>query len=351
MMPVPAAFRTFYIVADGPDANFQTYADELTAKYFGLAFSVLQNKAPADSRGSVYFVSAPGWNQDTLTTACSKDKNVVGGLVIKFASYYTDAYWILYNAETQHVTPSLVYISCWQGIAIMAAPTISIHTQKSGPQVTVPIGPISGLATLFGPPAASGNQPAWQVGVGTFAVATSLGAFNGNVGVYNPGHEALGVANRISLQAVVVTQAVCNFPNTVPPLPLPGPLKLDEAVTQARLQLDPGSATDASMFPQLRDIQAFEASEDATFPHLDETAWPWPTPQPQQQPQAQQPSVSVLVTQMPTPRPTVPTPAPSPIPSPYPLRAMCAALSPPTPTPTSPPSTPSPEGQPTDSSL
>src|SRR5665213_1927083 len=144
-MPIPSAFRTFYIVADGSDANFQTYASTLTAKYFGLAFQHWQGSP--SPLGYVYYASAPGWTQDTLTTACSKDGNVVGGLVIKFASYYTDAYWILYNAETQHVTPSFIYISCWRGIPIQAAPAIGLETQKSGPEITIPIGPITGLAT------------------------------------------------------------------------------------------------------------------------------------------------------------------------------------------------------------
>jgi hypothetical protein len=328
-IPVPAAFRSFYIVADGPDANFQTYATELTAKYMGMTFSGLQAAQPGP-KGYVYFVSAPGWTQDTLSAACSKDGNVVGGLVIKFASFYTDGYWILFNAETQHVTPSLEYISCWHGMPFMAAPTMNIHTQKSVGQITIPVGPISGLATLFGP----SSTAAWQVGVGTFALATTLGTFNGNVGLYNPGHEALGVANQISLQTIAVTRALCGIDEAVPATLVSRNETLAAIVERAKNSLGTDAATDAQITPTLASIGQFRSNENAAFPHLDQSLWPTPGPS-GGPPQASAQSMMTVYLTRTKPAPTAsPTPSPTASPSPpYPLEQLCNSIAP-TPAPT-----------------
>ncbi len=210
--PLLAGYKSFYVIADGAEPNFGTFASERTVEYLGLAFFKQADEEP------VYFVAVPGWTQDTLTTACANDDNVVGGLIIKYVSFYTEAYWIAYNAETQHVTPSLIFISCYNNKPIQVAPTINIFTQKSGPQISVPLGPLTALATLFTFKGSSSSTTAYQVDYGSLVFITAAGSLSGNVGVYNPGHEALGVANRVGLQATVVTQSLCGLQPKDPPI-------------------------------------------------------------------------------------------------------------------------------------
>ncbi|MGA3037402.1 MAG: hypothetical protein ABSE64_07925 [Vulcanimicrobiaceae bacterium] len=212
-----------------------------------------------------YFVAVPGWTQDTLTTACANDPNVVGGLIIKYVSFYTDAFWILYNAETQHVTPSLIYVSCWRQKAVQVAPTLSIHTQKSGPQISVPMAPLTAMAVLFTFRGSTSTTTAYQVGYGSLALITAAGGLSGNVGVYNPGHEALGVANRVALQSVVVTNKLCGIP--IGDRALPGGSTLVQATSEMLGVLEPANG-DAQITPSLEMIAGLKPNDRAQFANL-----------------------------------------------------------------------------------
>jgi hypothetical protein len=241
----------------------------------------------------LFFVSAPGWNQDTLTGACKADPNMVGGLIIDFTTFFTEANWVVFNAETEHVTPSLIYVSCWNEIPVVVTPTINLHTQKSPAQWTVPLAPVSGIITFFAPvqkvvttststTSSSGTTTSTQVqgpatyGIGTTALLAAAGAFQGiNVGVYNPGHEALHLAQGTSIYVAAITQALCHL-NVASSNPL-----YDE-LTEAQAFLNPTSAMPEQMYPSFSEILGLDKDERYAFSSSDlsKDGWATPTPAP-----------------------------------------------------------------------
>jgi hypothetical protein len=193
-----SAFRPFYVVVDGAEANFNTYATELIARQLGGDFTPSK---------SVYFVAATGWTQDTLNTTCQNDPNAVGGLVVKFTSLEVEGSWLLYNTESEHVTPTMFLVGCHGPLAYVATPPINIYTMKSHAQWTVPIAPVTALGALF---TYKGNtMGAVQTNLDTLVIITAASALSGNVGYLNQGREALDVAEDLKFDASAFAGYVC----------------------------------------------------------------------------------------------------------------------------------------------
>lgn len=299
--PLVPAYRTFYVIVDGGEPNFQTFTTILTAGRLGNAFFASHTGPPP-----FYFVAAPGWTQDTFAAACKTDRNIVGAVIIRSATFFTDAFWIAYYAETEHATPTFLYASCWKGIGTQLAPSVTVQTLKSSPQVTVPLGPLTGLSVLFSKP--GNTNGTYQVGYGALALVTALGTLNGNVGVYNPGNEAQALANDVSLEAVAITQRLC--PKlVVSDITGPGyPGTLSSRITEVQDELSR---------QRNHSYDLLGSFSDANFNQLDQTAW-LPTPPPS-------PSPSRMA-HPPVPPPPLAAPsAATQIPA-LPLETMCGML-------------------------
>jgi hypothetical protein len=243
-------FPAFFIVADGGEPNFQIYSTELIARDFvnALLPKNITPRATVSKPLPFELVATAGWSEDTLNQVCQNDHvDFAGALVVKFTSFITDANWLLFNTETQHVSPSFFFAGCRDSgkpdptrppgnevyTLVHLTPEIRIHTVKSDAQWTIPIAPVTALATLF---TFKGNtNAAYQVKYGILLLTTSLGGLNGNFGVYNPGHEALSAAAEVSHDAVMLTLKVCDVQPSAgrgydapglgdasPPLPLVG---------------------------------------------------------------------------------------------------------------------------------
>jgi hypothetical protein len=280
--PVTSAFYSFYIVVDGSEPNFNTYATELIAKQ--LAADFVPQK-------SVYFVAAPGWTEDTLDTACQNDPNAIGGLVVKFTSFFVESDWLVYNTESQHVTPVLFLKGCHGVTPYVATPPLHIYTIKSRNETTVPIAPIVATGALFTYP---GGMNAFSVGDSALALATVATSLSGNVGYLNQGHEALTIARQISTDASAFTGFVCNYGNFVgryrsasatTPLtsPNPGPIIPPSPEPSPTPSLDPGFANApadlrvTAVQQQLKSFANIRGDELTNFPEL---YAPYPSPAP-----------------------------------------------------------------------
>jgi hypothetical protein len=341
--PVPAAFKSFYVVANGQDPNFQTYVSELSARVIyemGYMASGVRQPAPP-----LYVVSAPGWNEDTLTSACKADSNMIGGIVIEFTSFYTEGGWLLINTETEHVTPSIKYLACYNSNPVWVTPTIAIHTLKSAAQWTVPLGPVAGAAALVFPTRQVTNTTSYTplnsqymystatqqnaipgVGsLGALAIAGSLSS--ANLGVLNPGHEALDVAKGTAIFVGMITKALCN---------LGGPttdIKLSRAIETTKDNVSSGSesfldpSANQAIYPPLDAIKNLRATETSAITHktVDSTGWTAAAPAPSGYYNVTvdhygSPSFTARIVTPPTDRPSHPT---------SPLTNLCTALGPP----------------------
>ena len=219
-LPIPAPtstiisdFRSFYIVVDGGEPIFQVYATELIAEAVGDALLPAPKTSPpaAPTPPPFYVVAAAGWTEDTLNAACKNDVNAMGGLIVKFVSFFVQSNWIVYTNERDHVQVQLIYVSCANQVAAHVSPAIAFHTITSAAhQFTVPIAPITGLSTLFTFHDSMSTTGVFQVKWGVLLLATALGGLSGNVGYLNPGHEVLDVARRLSPIAVDFTRIVCD---------------------------------------------------------------------------------------------------------------------------------------------
>jgi hypothetical protein len=257
-------------------------------------------------------VSAPHWNQDTLANTCKADPNTIGGVVITFSAFYTDAYWLLYNAETLHVTPSFTFVSCVKGNPIVVTPTIKLHTEKSKATLTVPVAPITGIATLFIPSGSSKNEvvtttnsskhttqtttttstsPFFNGTLGLLIPLTIATSFSGNFGVFNPGHEALDAARTISIDAAVVAQNLCAIPT--PNVQMANGSKMSDAMAGAEDALDPSgdarrpmsegiqlSSYREAVYPSLRELQFLMQIEQHSYAGLPSIVSASPSPSP-----------------------------------------------------------------------
>lgn len=364
--PLPAGFEAFYVVANGTDPNFQSYVTEMTARYLQMLHGWAN---PSDPNPYLWMVSAPGWNQDTLSNTCKTDPNTVGGIVITFSAFYTDAYWILWNAETMHVTPSIAYISCVKGTPQVVTPTINLHTEKSKGVWTVPFAPLAGVAALFVPTGSTQTQTVSTTGGkkhttmvtttsttphdnwGVVVPLTIASSFSGNVGVFNPGSEALSAARVVSIDAAVVTRNLCAIPTPSANIQLSTQQTMADALKDAQHAIDPNGDADIAtngntqtgtartdlrpgsyrelMYPSLMEVGALMQLERNSYLNLPSiVAAPSPSPSPAMQMTVSASSdvvVAAMVKSRPTRRHAEP-PSTASAPIALPLATMCKAL-------------------------
>lgn len=197
-----SGFPAFYVVADGQEPLFQAYGTEAIAYALSQAYLVRSNAPP-----NIYFVAAIGWTEDTLSKVCQSDPNAIGGLIVKYTAFFTQGNWLAFTTESEHIQPQFILVSCANQVASHVTPAITVLTEKSPSQVTFPISYITALSTLF--TFHGSTTSAYQVKYGYLVLATSLGGLSGNVGLLNPGHEAVKVAGRVANDAVKIVDYVC----------------------------------------------------------------------------------------------------------------------------------------------
>jgi len=333
---MPTAFRSFYIVVDGSEPGFNTYATQLIARQLGDDFLVppVAQLLPHASlpKPPLFIVAATGWTQDTLTNACLSDPDAVGGLVVKFTSFYVESNYLFYATEQQHITPTIFYVSCSGGHAYVATPPVTIYTMTSKSQTTYPVAPYAAMGSLF---TYKGGTGAIQVSTNVLVLTTVVSALSGNVGYYNQGREAYSVARQIKYDASALTGYACAG-RFLPPYDQPQPNATGTA---------PPDLLDKPVLKQLEDALANLRESQLVYFHLLPTPYPSSSPvggAPAQQAAAPvDGTISATISgrevkiashfqpvAVPTPAPPVPTPTPIP-----PLENICSALSIPSPSP------------------
>jgi len=216
-------FRSFYVVVDGGEPLFQTYATERIASAMSDAFLGNSNPSPSPSGEApvvpppYYFVAAAGWNEDTLNGACKNDPNAIGGLVVKYSGFFTQGNWLIFTTEREHIQPHFIFVSCANGVASHVSPAIAVLTERSRAQFTIPIAPVTALTALFTLKSSSPSPTTvYGIGYGALLLTTAIGGLSGDIGRIDPGHEALEVSERVARDAVQLTQTVCSVPSPNP---------------------------------------------------------------------------------------------------------------------------------------
>lgn len=209
-LPITSGFRAFYVVADGTEPGFQEAVTRDIAAKLAVDYAVETDAY------DVVFVAAPGWTQDTLSAACSQDANAIGGVIVKYVSYLTDANWLLWNAERQHVAPSVLFVSCANKVSTQVTPPIVLKTQQSNAELTIPIAPLTAVVSLFAwkNPNCTGKSvaascTAFTANNNILLGLTVFGGLSGNLGAYNPGDEFTKVAQLVAPDVEATTRTLC----------------------------------------------------------------------------------------------------------------------------------------------